>query len=242
MFSKQGALWKVAMECSLKRLERKCNNNFNDAICSGCKYNIYQYIDADPRHAALFMLEVEDQAADLIQTIKRANSYIRTSVLLIVGFIVISILILSYKPNSSSQPIHVPMFHQIPEQPVRVQPKVSSSTVEQNIEITLNRVARDLRNRVDVNADGLVNCIDASVLFYKYYPVRNEVTITLNYNEATGMNHLFNVVKIKESWRAIEPQAKYVNNNSYWMRDVWGAKYDSSKNTIATSDYIKYVR
>jgi len=242
MFSKQGALWKVAMECSLLRMKKKCNNNFNDANCSKCKYNIYQYIDADPRHAALFMLEAEDQAADLIEANKRADSYIRTLILLIVGFILFGYFILSYKPDTYSQPIHVPMFHQIPEQPVRVQPKVSSSTAEQNIDITLNRVARDLRNRVDVNADGLVNCIDAAVLFYKYYPVRNEVTITLNYNEATGMNHLFNVVKINENWRAIEPQAKYVNNNSYWMRDVWGATYDSSKNTNATRDYIKYVR
>jgi len=110
------------------------------------------------------------------------------------------------------------------------------------ITTTLYKVAQDLNHGVDVNKDGLVNCIDAAVLFYQYYPDKGKVTIELNQNSNTGMHHLFNCVLIDGVWRAIEPQAVQKNNWPYFMRDIWGTRYDSKYNKDVTSDYLKYVR
>jgi hypothetical protein len=56
------------------------------------------------------------------------------------------------------------------------------------------------------------------------------------------MNHLFNCVLIDGVWRAIEPQAYWKNNSSYWMKDNWGSKYDNSKNKDVTNDYLRYLK
>jgi len=109
-----------------------------------------------------------------------------------------------------------------------------------NIEQTLRIVSQRCQN-TDVNNDRLYNCIDAAVLFYKYYPDKSKVSILLNRNPNTGMNHLFNAVLINGSWRAIEPQAYATGHSSYWMADVWGNKYSSSFNRDATQEYIRYV-
>jgi hypothetical protein len=118
----------------------------------------------------------------------------------------------------------------------------STAVSHQTIQTALQKVARDLNNRVDVNQDGLINCIDAAVLFYQYFPDKSQVTISVNRNAATGMHHLFNAVHIDGVWRAIEPQAVWANKSSYWMRDVWGRQYDSTLNRDVTRDYLKYVK
>lgn len=109
-----------------------------------------------------------------------------------------------------------------------------------NIERTLWRVAENWE-RNDVNNDGKNNCIDAAILFYQYFPNKNEVRIMLNYNPPE-MNHLFNAVLINGVWREIEPQAYSTGHNSYWMRDVWGSSYNRRFNKNATRDYLRYVR
>jgi len=110
-----------------------------------------------------------------------------------------------------------------------------------NIEATLRIVTQKWRT-VDVNRDGKHNCIDAAVLFYKYYPVRDRVAIIINVNPRTGMNHLFNAVLINGTWIAIEPQAYATNHSSYWMKDVWGNQYDNSYNRVATETYARFAR
>jgi hypothetical protein len=108
---------------------------------------------------------------------------------------------------------------------------------------TLQKVAKDMKRKVDVNSDGLINCIDAAVLFYKYYPDKSNVTISVNENSATNFHHLFNVVLEPNGvWRGIEPQAVYSRQKSVYMKDVWGSKYDSSLNKVVTKDYLKYVK
>jgi hypothetical protein len=57
------------------------------------------------------------------------------------------------------------------------------------------------------------------------------------------MHHLFNVVLIDGTWRAIEPQAVYRGHrNTYFMRDIWGSRYDHTLNRVVTQDYIRFVR
>jgi len=110
-----------------------------------------------------------------------------------------------------------------------------------NIDKTLQIVAERLRQKADVNGDGLTNCIDAAVLFYQYYPEKSKVCIEVNYNQKTDMNHLFNCVFTNGVWKAVEPQAYYSNNSSYWMWAVWGSKYDNRYNSDVTNNWKRYV-
>jgi hypothetical protein len=123
------------------------------------------------------------------------------------------------------------------------QPKVNTEVdMHSAISTTLYKVADDLNKRIDVNNDGLINCIDAAVKFYQYFPYKDRVCIELNYNEGNGFNHLFNCVYMNGNWRAIEPQAYWKHNSVYFMRDIWGSQYDSSKNEDVTNDYMRYVK
>jgi len=116
-----------------------------------------------------------------------------------------------------------------------------SPSFNEMIVSVLHLVARDLRNNVDVNNDGNINCCDAAILFYQYFPDKNIVSITLNINEETGMNHLFNSVSIDGIWMPIEPQAFFSNYSSYWLEDIWGNMYDDNKNNDVTQQYLKYI-
>jgi len=122
------------------------------------------------------------------------------------------------------------------------QTQLKSPTIHDWTVSTLNIVARELRNKVDVNNDGKTNCIDAAVTFYKHFPDKTLVKMTLNVNNSTGLNHLFNSVLMGGVWIPIEPQAFYSGYSSYWLEDVWGRQYDSNKNTDATQQYIRYAR
>jgi hypothetical protein len=106
----------------------------------------------------------------------------------------------------------------------------------------LHGVTKMMKSNADVNGDGLTNCIDAAVTFYKLYPDKSKVIIIRNYNTVTGMNHLFNAVQIDGVWKAIEPQAFYAGKSSYFMKDVWSAQYDSSHNVDSTERYKIYAK
>ena len=120
-------------------------------------------------------------------------------------------------------------------------PTYSKST-SNDINNTLILVARDLQNKIDYNNDGLINCIDTAVSFYKWYPDKSKVRIELNRNLFTGMHHLFNCVFTGGAWRAIEPQAQFKNHRSYSMQSVWGKEYDEKYNSDATQQYMRYVK
>jgi hypothetical protein len=126
-------------------------------------------------------------------------------------------------------------------QVVKTTPQVSSYP---EIDVTLWKVAEDFKNKKDVNHDMLVNCIDAALLFYQYYPDKSKVCIELNYNTTTKFNHLFNCVLVDGIWRAIEPQtyAYVTGRKSYWMKDIWGDKYDKQYNKDVTASYVRFVK
>ena len=120
--------------------------------------------------------------------------------------------------------------------------RTQQQSVTEMIDSTLWLVAKDLRKKVDVNKDGLINCIDAAVLFYQHFPNKDLVTITINVNRKTGMNHLFNMVNINGTWRGIEPQAYWKGQQSYYMVDVWSREYDHTFNINETNHWKRYVR
>jgi hypothetical protein len=110
-----------------------------------------------------------------------------------------------------------------------------------NIDQTLRIVAEKWK-KTDVNGDGLYNCIDAAVLFYKYYPDKSKVCIEINVNPKTGMSHLFNCVFTEGVWKAIEPQAYAKNHSNYYMWAVWGSHYDKNYNRDETDKWKIYAR
>jgi hypothetical protein len=118
----------------------------------------------------------------------------------------------------------------------------TSTSEHANIDKTLRIVAEQLQKKVDVNGDGLVNCIDAAVLFYQYYPDKSKVCIEINYNPKKDFHHLFNCVYTDGVWKAVEPQAHWSNRSSYWMWAVWGNTYDKTYNRDETEKWKKYVK
>jgi len=125
-----------------------------------------------------------------------------------------------------------------------VAPKVDNPGIDQHayIQNTLVYVGNNLSAGTDVNKDGLVNCIDAAVLFYSKYPDKQRVAIEENRHPDGRMNHLFNVVFTNGVWRAVEPQAYWKNHKSYWMKDVWGSDYDNRYNKDVTELYKAWVK
>jgi len=118
---------------------------------------------------------------------------------------------------------------------------VQQPATVQMVNATLDKVEADLKRGVDVNNDGKINCIDAAVLFYKYYPNKQNCYITLN--QHGDMNHLFNTVLVDNTWRCIEPQAHYkYRYETFYIRDIWGSTYDSNYNEDATQQYKKFVK
>ena|GEM_PF-2029001 len=239
-------LYDCATECALRRQKGRCKNVFGSMACLNCNLNIHRYIDADPRHIELFMLQAETRSSAI-----RSSGNLHRLVFMIVILFCLYSSYRSYQAEQSriqrrsEQSIVTAQAtpQSTPRTAVQASSQAaSSSNTIQMIETALRRVADDIRNNVDVNRDGLVNCIDAAVLFYQYYPNKNQVTISVNRNRATGMHHLFNVVLVNGVWRAVEPQAFFAGKSSFWMRDIWGSEYDSNLNRVVTEDYLRFVR
>ena len=233
--SEQQALYDVAVNCAYNRLTDHCSATFGSKTCATCKWNLFEYVDADPRQAKLLMLSAERSAKTLMHAAKSLDSFSRGTKFLafIMACIILTMAVLVVKGCNQEQAMKKARAA------AAAKPQTVLST-ESKVDAALSRVAANSSR--DVNGDGLVNCIDAAVLFYKYYPDKNDVTIELNYNTRTNMNHLFNVVNFQGTWRAIEPQAKAKGHSRYFMRDVWGSQYDPAYNKVVTKDYIKYVK
>jgi len=122
------------------------------------------------------------------------------------------------------------------EQAVGIAPKnaVPTTVSAGDIQKKLAYVAGELRKDRDVNGDGLVNCIDAAVLFYSSFPDKSKVRIMRNINPATGMNHLFNAVLLNGKWVVCEPQAVMQGYTDTWNMSVWGTMYDAKYDTDET--------
>lgn len=225
-FSK--ALYNCALECCLRRRNRHCRNRFDSPTCNSCRLYVKKYIDASPRDVDLFMLQADMHADSL----KQASSPISPVLIIVVIFIVLLVFVRKHNYQETEKLLNA---SKTPTEMVK-------PSQYKHIDNTLSQVSRKLQGKADVNNDRLTNCIDAAVLFYQYYPNKNDVCIMLNRNSKTEMNHLFNVVRIDGNWRAVEPQSYWLGYRNYWMRDVWKQKYDYTLNRDVTQDYLRYVR
>ena len=232
------SLYNCATECALLRMNHKCKNSFRSYICNDCKYYISNYIDADPRHVKLFMIEAEMRAGAIKTTCETPHFILIICISLCLLFAWIS-----YSQEKERNELFINNYR-APAHVVTAAQAISNSNISEhaNIDKTLRIVADKLNQKTDVNRDGKINCIDAAVTFYKYYPDKNKVCIEINVNPKTGMNHLFNCVYTDGVWKAIEPQTYFSNNKNYLMRAAWGSQYDNKYNKDETEKWKVYVK
>jgi hypothetical protein len=214
---------------------KRCKEpEFGGIACTNYKCNIYQYVDADPRQVALMMMQAEKEAFTLYSIGTAHNVPFR----IVLVFCLLMAGRAWLKEHQSTPPAPV----QIVSRTTAVQSTVTSNTqqVYKMIDDTLHMVTKDMTNKVDVNKDGKINCIDAAVSFYKHFPDKNIVCIEANY----AINHAFNCVKVGDVWRAIEPNAYNTGwgYEQWWMRTVWKEQYDASKNVDETEYFLRYVK
>ena len=230
MPSERGALWNVALECAIRRLKNKCSNRFCSTECNGCKFYLYEYVNGEPAKINLLMLQAETEMGSLV----RAN---REGVIKLIAFITLPFIIsaiIYWVANSE--------WFNRPSAPNKGAIEARYSDDESAVWSTLQKVAIGMTKKTDVNKDGKVNCIDAALLFYKYYPYKDRVTIEYNYNPSKDFNHMFNAILIGGNWIAVEPQAKFCGYDVYRMKPIWGNQYEWTLNRDVTKEWLEYVR
>jgi len=223
------ALYDCATECSLRRINRTCKINFDSVACQSCRYYVKHYVNADPRHVELFMMEAEIKANDLHY---QARSGIIWTIILIalIGFFTFKYV--QWKINNDA-------YWKSREQ----QSPATTKVYVDEVWGTCEKVAQDMQRKKDYNGDGLINCIDAAVSFYTHFPDKSRITIERNINLPQQFNHLFNCVLINGTWRAIEPQAAYMRRgNNYFMKEYWGKQYDYKLNKDETEIWKVHAR
>jgi hypothetical protein len=175
--------------------------------------------------------DVDDQAVDLLM--HKAEEELRAKLTekrnymgFVAGFIVSMFLAWMVWD-------HDPFWIRIKTKPTAPSPDtrvlIADTGIEQhaNIDETLGKVAEELGKGRDVNWDRKLNCIDATIIFYHYFPDKSKVCIMSNTNPEKNFDHLFIGVFSDGEWKTIEPQAYYSGNESYWMEDVWEDRYDT---------------
>jgi hypothetical protein len=230
-----GAIYQTAVDCAFLRKVKKCKEpEFGGIMCNECKCNPCQYVDADPRQIALMMLQAERDAFT-IYSIGTAHN-------VPFGIVLVFCLLMAGRAwlKEHKSPSVVATNSRAVTATASTQTS-DTSRVYQMIDKTLYKVARDMNNKVDVNKDGKTNCVDAAVTFYKYFPDKSIVCI----EGSDDLRHLFNCVKVDGVWRAVEPQAYLPPSWGYdqwWMRTVWGSRYDASQNIDETEKYKRYAK
>lgn len=222
------ALWNCARECGLRRIRKSCRNEYGSYACNSCSLDIRQYGNFSPQDAQLYMMQANSAAQELQDINIRCNLFFVfiAAIALILGGVYIKNYIITLRQYSSS-----------PQESLNIAP-----SKHEQIESILRKVRLSMLEKADINNDGLSNCIDAAVTFYKLYPERNNVRIIVNKHPDGRMHHLFNAVYTDGDWLHIEPQAMYMHYNFYSMPFVWKNTYNPLYNKDATEEYRKYAK
>jgi len=221
------SVWKYALKCAIRRDNDLCSTIFNTSYCDNCTYFVKNYLPAqtDDEEVKLIMLKADEKAwAGIVENYFK---YIGTAVLIISMLFVL--MLWDYDPlwiRIKAKKTYHPDTHGL----------IADTGTEQhaNIDETLSKVAEELWKGRDVNWDKRLNCIDATIIFYHYFPDKSKVNIMGNVNPDENFNHLFISVFTDGEWKTIEPQAYYSGNRSYWMEDVWNSRYDMRYDTEET--------
>ena len=227
--SSDQAFYNIALECSLRRSKGQCRHQFDSDMCNQCGVYIRKFTRADDAAIQMLFLHTDTRAYQYKKE-KRMRALKYTVILGLIAIVL-------WKGYYKDLPGRKPLFFEAPRTTLN-----NSSNVYDQINRTLHQVKYDMDRNKDYDKNGKINCIDASVSFYKHFPDKTKVRLVSNRNASKDFNHLFVAVLIDEVWRAIEPQAYWKNHKDYFMRDYWGAKYDSSLNEDETALYSRYAR
>jgi len=252
-FSVQGEILNVATECANLQLSHKCSHN-----CEQCIYYTNRYLPmSDAQHDLLLMYG----ARRSIELKRQGRAHILPLAILgIIAALIIGRTVETRRPRQSANQqdiansfIQSVQNHandprpqvtierprrQITPYPEEPPPTTTSTSVSRS---TLTAVLKQnssmfLSGNRDVNRDGLMNCIDASVTFYELWPDKNTVHIVRNKNPAKDFNHLFIEVLVDGRWIAVEPQ------RADGSMATWGSAYVPSLNIDETALWTRYVR
>jgi len=226
---------KYAIKCVLRRNKDLCSSEFNTAYCDNCTYFVKNYLpkEMDDEAVKLFMLKVEE--VTWVFTMEK-QLYTGFAVAFFI-YMIFALIVWDYDP------FWMRTRAQTTAPPPVTRGFIPDTGIEQhaNIDETLSKVAEELWKGRDVNWDKQLNCIDATIIFYHFFPDRSKVCIMSNVNPTTRFNHLFIGVFSDGDWKLIEPQAYYSRNESYWMEDVWDSRYDTHYNTEETKLWRWYL-
>jgi len=209
--------WKCAIECAVRRSTDICSSIFYTAYCDNCTFFVRNYLPAemDDHAVKLLMLKADEEA----WTVTMENHFKHIGAAAFLASLLFVLMLWGYDPLWMRVKDKTTILHD-------THGLIADTGTEQhaNIDKTLSKVAEELWKGRDVNWDRKLNCIDAAVVFYHYFPDKSKVKIMGNVYR--NFNHLFISVFTDGVWKAIEPQAYYSGNKSYWMDDVWGSRYD----------------
>ena len=227
--------WKYAVKCALRRSRALCSGNFYTAYCENCTYFVKNYLPAEVDEQAVnHIMHKAEEKAWAITMGKQNYLGFAASFLICILF---AWIVWDYDP------FWIRTKTKTTTPPPVTRGLIADTGVEQhaNIDETLGKVAEELWKGRDVNGDKLLNCIDATVIFYHYFPDKSKVCIMSNDNPSTHFNHLFIGVFSDGTWKLIEPQAYYFRNESYLMEDVWDGRYDMRYNEEETRLWRWYL-
>ena len=213
---KSSQLYRVAYQCAENKSNGACKNGY----CGNCPLNVSLYL-ADQREAVLIKTNA---ALDYGKVrIERQSEVVKW--LFILAMIIVGIMWFSSSVKSCTEP---------KDKPADTVTKTVRAATLADIPVTIGYVLTNVR---DMNGDNLVNCIDYSVLFYKYFP--GECNIIVNRNPSTGMHHMFVAVWVDNKWVYVEPQGPQFD---YDLKRVWGDYYNPYYNNITTAAWAVYAR
>lgn len=233
-------LYKLAVACA------KYNDQGCSGDCAGCQFNVFNYVK-DVREASLlkanaytnyYTRKASTKQYEHDQKIRNGTSSFMG--FLMIGFIVFCIvkcntgLKNAIKNVPASKSVSSKVYVPTPTHP-KIQTVTTIPTQQQAIDPIKNVLKQMVQVGIrDINNDGLLNCIDYSVLFVQLY--KNDAQLYINYNPPK-MNHMF----VKTGSKAIEPQAATMPGESYLMKEYWGDIYDPIYDRLAT-DYFYLLK
>jgi len=214
---KSSQLYRVAYQCAENRSTGACRP---ENYCGNCPLNVSLYL-TDQREAVL----IKTNAALDYGKVRQYRQEELWKNIIILALVIGGIMWFSSSLKSCTEPKDKPAD--------TVTNTVRAATLA-DIPVTIGYV---LSGVYDVNKDNLINCIDYSLLFYKYFP--GECRIIVNRNSGTKMHHMFIQAWIGGKWVDIEPQGPQFD---YDMKRVWGNIYNPYYNAIVTEGWLHYLR
>jgi hypothetical protein len=138
-------LYKTIKLCALSRKKKKCNKQYGCSTCSNCKFEVLNYIDADPRQVRLLMLRAEGDISGDLRSL-RSGYIVLGVIILVIGLFIYSFINQNIKfYNTTSEVLN---SYTVPY----VAPKATapSNNINTDIHNTMLKVTTDLKKNIDV--------------------------------------------------------------------------------------------